>query len=432
MNRDRVVKMVSVLSVSAMLVAGLIISCSGGKSSDNGPGTVTYTDATQATGGASSAKASVDLSSSISDAASGLSSFSNSSGYSAPGKGGATTTDTSSIASIDPRLKKLVDGMMASMKTPAVTSAVSKARASKAKVSMSPGTQGHWTFSGVCSGGTGTFNISADDTSDIGGAYVAYTVNIYFDSCRDAIDPITGLYSVTTGTIHAYDKKMAGNTANTRNATIDLTAQKYNISDALMATDVAKGTFNSNDSGTSTSRTGRNTANGSFSEHDVAMSETGTFYFTNLASDWTWDVDLAGVETVANTGNGNFGLLLAPDYGQSLRLNIGLSNLINKAQKNVDLSWDQWVNGSITIGWTPDLSALGCKSGRITFTTSDLTPLHFATLDSTCPSSGTLQVNNATISYYDPNIDVNNIVITVGTSSASVPDCTGLQGGICS
>jgi hypothetical protein len=307
---------------------------------------------------------------------------------------------------------------------------MSKARASKAKASMAagPGTPGTVTISGVCSGGTGTFTITGTDSSNV--SYVEYTVDIRFDSCRDVPDT-AGIYSITTGTIHVYDKEMAGNAANTRNATLDLTAEKYDSlnADAHVKTDVAKGIFDGTDSGTATSRSGRNSASGSFSEKDWAKNETGTFYFTNLVGDWTWE-DASGVKTTANTANGNFGLLFVPDSGQSLKLNIGLTNLINKVQKNLDTSWDQWVNGSVTISWTPDLSAFGCKSGRVTFTTADATPLHFAAPDSTCPSSGTLQINNATIVYYGAE-DPGNILITVGTGTASVPDCTWLQGGIC-
>ncbi|OGW35997.1 MAG: hypothetical protein A2X58_09145 [Nitrospirae bacterium GWC2_56_14] len=415
-------KLASMLSVSVLLV-GLIISC-GSNSSDNGTQSVTYSDPTEAANGASSAKASVDMTSAMSEAAAGLSSSSNPSGY-APGKGGAKTTDTSSIANIDPKLKKLVDGMLASMKTPAVRNAVSKARASKAKVSMSPGA---FTLTSSCTDSSGTFTITGTDTS-VAGTYVEYTVDIRFDSCKDLPDAF-GIYSVTTGTIHAYDKEMAGNAANTRNATIDLTAEKYDSLNlnAHVKTDVVKGTFNATDSGTATSRSGRNTANGSFSETDLINNETGTFYFTNMTGDWTWDF-ASPVETVTNTANGNFGLNFV-NASQTLTLNIGLSNLQNKLRTNTDASIDQWVNGSVTITWTPDLSIFGCRSGRITFTTADATPLHYLSNLDTCPDSGTLQVNNATIVYYGPD-DPNNIVITVGAVSVVRPDCSSMEGGIC-
>jgi hypothetical protein len=420
-------KLASMLSVLVLLV-GLVISC-GSNSSDNGPQPVTYSDPSEAANGASSAKASVDMTSAMSEAAAGLSSSSsNPAGY-APGKGGTTATDTSSIANIDPKLKTLVDGMLASMKAPAVRNAVSKARASKAKVTMSPGTPGTFTLTSSCTDSSGTFTITGTETS-VAGTYVEYTVDIRFDSCKDAIDPMTGLYSVTTGTIHVYDKEMAGNAATTRNATIDLTAVKYNVSYMNVETDVAKGTFNATDSGTVTSRSGRNTASGSFSSHDLLNNETGTFYFTNMTGDWTWDVDVSGVETVANTANGNFGLNFVNASAETLTLNIGLSNLQNKLRFNANASIDQWMNGSVTITWTPDLSIFGCKSGRITFTTADATPLHYLNNSDTCPDSGTLQVNNATIVYYGPD-DPNHIVVSVGALSAPLIDCTYLEGGIC-
>ena len=432
MNKNRVVKMVSVLFVSVLLVAGLIISCSGSKSSDNGPPPVIYSDPGQAASGASSAKASVDLSDAMSTAAMDLSSSSPNTGGYAPGKGGAKTTDTSSIGSIDPKLKKLVDGMLASMKSPAVKSAVSKARTNRAKVSMAATTPVTFTISGLCSGGSGTFTVMGADTSD-GSTYNEFTVDIRFDSCKDLPDTF-GIYSVTTGTIHAYDKEMIDISANTRNATIDLTAEKFDSLNAHVYTDVAKGTFNSTDLGTATSRSGRNTATGSFSEHDVVANATGTFYFTNMVGDWTWDV-VSGVETVANTANGNFGLLFVPDPTQSFRLNIGLSNLQNKLRFHtnamIDPSIDQWVNGSVITTWTPDLSAFGCKSGIITFTTADATPLHYSDSMDDCPDSGTLQVNNATIVYFGPD-DPTHIVVTVGTVSLPLDDCLSMPNGICS
>jgi hypothetical protein len=392
---------------------------------------VTYSDPTEAANGASSAKASVDMTSAMSEAAAGLSSSSsNPEGY-APGKGGTTATDTSSIANIDPKLKTLVDGMLASMKAPVVQNAVSKARASKAKVSMAagPGNPGVVTISGLCSGGTGTFTITGTDSSNVG-TYVEYTVDIRFDSCRDVPDT-AGIYSITTGTIHVYDKEMAGNTAITRNATLDLIAEKYDSlnSDLHVKTDVVKAAFNATDSGTAISRSGRNTANGSFSEKDWVKNETGTFYFTNMTGDWTWD-DVSGVITVANTANGNFGLNFVNASAQTLTLNIGLSNLQNKLRFNADASIDQWVNGSVTITWTPDLSIFGCKSGRITFTTADATPLHYFNNLDTCPDSGTLQINNATIVYFGPD-DPSNIVITVGALSVTRPNCLSMEGGIC-
>jgi len=419
-------KLASMLSVSVLLV-GLIISC-GSNSSDNGSQPVTYSDPTEAANGASSAKASVDMTSAMSEAAAGLSSSSsNPAGY-APGKGGITATDTSSIANIDPKLKTLVDGMLASMKAPVVQNAVSKARASKAKVSMAtgPGNPGVVTISGLCSGGTGTFTITGTDSSNVG-TYVEYTVDIRFDSCRDVPDT-AGIYSITTGTIHVYDEEMAGNTAITRNATLDLTADKFNSSYMVVKTDVVKATFDATDSGSATSRSGRNTANGSFSEKDWSTNETGTFYFTNMTGDWTWD-DVSDVITVANTANGNFGLNFV-NASQTLTLNIGLSNLQNKLRFNANASIDQWVNGSVTITWTPDLSIFGCRSGRITFTTADATPLHYFDNLDTCPDSGTLQVNNATIVYYGPD-DPTHIVVSVGALSVPLIDCTYMEGGIC-
>lgn len=84
------------------------------------------------------------------------------------------------------------------------------------------------------------------------------------------------------------------------------------------------------------------------------------------------------------------------------------------------------MNGSIIISWTPDLSLYGCIGGKINFATPDDLPLHFDAVLSNCPSSGTLQVNNATIVYGT------SITVTVGKDVKTFTACTDMgNGGMC-
>jgi hypothetical protein len=415
-KQKRWLQFVSLLSLILFMVT-TVVSCGGGSSSSpvstGGVATVTYTNADQAASGGASAKASVDLSNSMSTAAAGLTSSSNPSGY-APGKGPAPV-DTTSIASLDPRLKSLVDGMLSRMQSAAVKSAVANANQ---KAGMAPGTPGTVTISGTCSGGTGTYSVTGNDTSTVD--YKEYTVDISLTSCQD----VAGTdYSQLTGTIHVYDKEMTDLSSIVRNASVNLTAKKY-VANALSKTDVLNGTFDKNDSAILSGRSGMDIANGSFSETDASSGDVGTFYFTNLTNNWSW-VSASGVTTRVDTVNGSFGFN-ATSPGGSITLNIALSNLQNKMRLNLNGSRDQWVNGSIIITWTPDLSLYGCIGGKINFTTPDAAPLHFDTVLSTCPSSGTLQVNNATIVYGTP------ITVTVGTDVKTFNACTDMgNGGMC-
>lgn len=420
-KKSVIMQVASLLSLTALLVAP-IISCGGG-SSDSGPKTVTYTSAAQAAAGSSSAKASADMSDAISAAALDLSSSSNPSGY-APGKGiSAKAVDTSGIANIDPRLKVLVDKMLVRMKAPEVKAAVSKARSFKTM--SAPLSFATVTASATCPG-DGNFTVTGSDTST--DVYNEYTVDVLFSSCTDTTGPTK---TTLDGSMHVYDKEMIGTTSITREASVNITAKNYINYSTLDTTDTINGNFNSTDIGSS----GANLADGSFSETDAATGDVATFYFTNMTGAWTIAYDPGVSTTIAKTVNGKFGFTIVSDSG-TFGLDIALANLQDKNQYNWSnndiVSLDEWVNGSITISWTPDLSAYGCVAGIITFTTADATPIHMPVVANyvTCPTSGVLTVNNATIEYGKPPLT--GVTVTVGMDSASYPDCYSIgNGGMC-
>jgi hypothetical protein len=422
MAKRRGILLLMSLSAIAVIIVSLVAACGSKSDKSNTNASVSYTSTDQAAKSSSSANAAVDLSQSMNDAAAGLGANSNPTPYNAPGIN--SNADTSSLSAIDPQLKSLADGMIGQMKSTVVVDTVARARAMRSAHLASAPSATSLTISGYCVDGVGTFKITGSDSSTV--TYKEYTVDIVLNACPDST---TSIHSVSTGTIHVYEKELNDNSSVNRHATIDLTALDYN-SAVLTKTKKAKGDFNADESGSLTSRTGTNSANGSYSE-TVPVSggeQVGTFYFTSLSGAWTWDL-ASNVKTVSNTLNGSFGYSIVSPTG-SLKLDIALANLQDKVRHN-DIgsllgSRDRWINGSITITWTPDLSVYGCIGGTITFTTAQATPLHYSIPASNCPASGTLVINNATIIYGNP------IVIKVGNDQKTFNSCAEMDhDGLC-
>ena len=425
MSKRRKILLYLVLTTVVFLAVSLVVSC-GSKNDKNGSTTVTYTSSEQAAKSTSSANAAVDLSQSMNSAAADLTSSSPDNTYKTPGIN--SSTDTSSLSAIDPQLQVFADGMLGQMKSAAVTNTISKARAMRSAGLASAPSPTHVTITGTCSGGTGTFTITGTDTSTV--TYKEYTIDIVLETCSDSTNTV---HSVSNGSIHVYDKEMLDNSSSNRVANIHLTALDYDGA-TLKKTKIANGDFTANESGTSTSRSGSNSANGSYSEivpGSGGGNQVGTFYFTNLGDQWTWDI-VSNVKTVTNTMNGSFGYSIVSPTG-SLKLDIALTNLQDKVRYNNYLdplfgSRDRWINGSITITWSPDLSLYGCIGGTITYTTAVATPLHYVTslAADKCPASGTLVINNATIVYGNP------IVVTVGNDQKTFATCSQMDNnGLC-
>jgi len=410
------------MSAIAMLIVSLVAACGSKSDKSNTNASVSYTSTDQAAKSGSSANAAVDLSQSMNDAAAGLGTDSNPTAYNAPGVN--SSADTASLSAIDPQLKSLADGMIGQMKSTIVADAVAKARAMRSAHLASAPSATSLTIHGFCVDGVGTFTITGSDSSTV--TYKEYTVDIVLNACPDSTSAI---HSVSSGTIHVYEKELNDNSSVNRHATIDLTALDYNGA-ALTKTKKAKGDFNADESGSLTSRTGTNSANGSYSETIPVTGgeQVGTFYFTNLSGAWTWNL-ASSVKTVSNTLNGSFGLNVTSPSG-SLKLDIALANLQDRVRHN-DIgsllgSRDRWINCSITITWTPDLSAYGCIGGTTTFTTAEATPLHYSIPASKCPATGTLVINNATIIFGNP------IVVKVGNDQTTFASCAEMDhNGLC-
>ncbi len=408
MNRKRsFMKMVSVF-VSSVFIFSFVLSCGGG-----GGGGPQLTSTQKAAAGASAASGAVQLSTAIGTSAGVASGIGTS--YGAAGKRKAV--DTSDIAKIDPRLKDVVDKMLGQLKKPALQKA--RAKAGSYKTMGAPLLSTASTYS--CSY-SGEYSI---DSSIVSGTTTTEAMSISFTNCKE----YDGFYAYElsgsmTGTIVS---NSTGTTADLDVA--NLTEKDYPDSSFTSGTEtdifVMDGVFNSIEKGAS----GSNSARGSFSWTMPGTVYTFSFGLGNTPVTDVWAITTnAGDPTETHTGNGNFTLGITS--GQSLSLSITLASLEDTLTTNYSTggSMDESINGRVTINWSPDLSQWGCVNGSYDFTT--ISPIHTADAFS-CPTSGVIQVNNATVEF------ASNYQVTVtltdnsGTVSEVFTDCTYLGQGMC-
>jgi hypothetical protein len=398
------------------LVAVVVASCGGGGGGNGGGGT-TLTATQQAAASSSAAQGAVSLSSNVAGAADLAKGFIPA-GY-APGKS-SPGADTAAIANIDPRLKDMVDKMLVQMKRPAIKTVLSKAG----------------TFSKTLSAVTSNTTVSCNsgnyvvqDSMTSSGTSTTHTLTVTYNSCKD-----NALYDIISGSISA--THTADTVAKSESATVTIT----NLTDTLYTTGsftqiseiyALNGTFTSSSNNNSAS--GTSTALGTFmvTMVDVSGNVDMTFTFGNsgtpISDAWTMSSS-GGNTTDIHTANGSYGLTISAG-GQSIGLGITLAALQDKLFTNTNLDTDEWINGSITIGWTPDLSQYGCLNGTYSFTMSALTPIH-TPFGSACPTSGTVRVNNAVVQLGVPA--GYNVTVTLDSGPSQVfTDCMSLGGGMC-
>jgi hypothetical protein len=408
-------ELVSLLSL-ILLFVGVVISCGGG-----GGGGTTMWSTQQAAASMSAVQGAIALSGVV-GAATQIASNAIPSGY-APGKVGSSA-DTTNIANLDPRLKAVVDKMVAQLQKPTVKNTISTAGLFKTVSSApSPATV-------PCDSGSYTIT----DSIVTSGTSTTHNLSVIYNHCKDNtfFDELNGSITAT----HTIDS-----TNKTESAEVSANLTDTSYSDASFTawneSAVLSGTFNSNVMGdTNSNGTGTNFANGSFTVlaapgiGDIVMA----FNFTNVNDGWVISTNGSGDKTETHTGNGSFSLditMNASTQPQTLTLSIALTNLENRILDSGTSPYpeDMWINGSIAIGWSPDMSQLGCLNGTYNITTDDLTPIHSPDGFS-CPTSGTLQVNNATIEFGKPS--GSEITVTVDGIAEVFADCYSLGGGMCS
>ena len=406
-----------VLSLTA-LTAVVVVSCGGG----NGGGGTTLTATQQAAASASAAQGAIAMSSSVAGAADMASGYIPPS-Y-APGKRDPKT-GTAAIANIDPRLKDVVDKMLMQMQRPAIKTALSKA-GTFSKALSAP------TITSSATVSCYTGNYVVQDAMDSSGTSTTHTLTVTYNACKD-----NSSRNIINGSISATHTKDTVATSESATVTItNLTDTTYTDSTYTQASEIfaLSGTFTNASTG-NPSAAGTATARGTFSwtlvdpvNGNMVMAfnfGTGSTPITD-----TWTNAVSGPDTTEiHTANGNYGLTVSA-AGQSITLSITLANLEDKYRTNLTNGDDEWINGSVTISWSPDLSQWGCLNGTYVFTTAALTPMHWAPADY-CPSSGTVQVNNAVIEFGKPSGTMVTVSL-IGGPSEVFSDCEAMGGDMCS
>jgi len=406
----------SVLVIGVMLLAvGSIISC-GSKSNDS-----SSTTTSQAASSSSSAKGAVSLSDTVGMSAD-IAKDTIPATY-APGKTGSSV-NTEDIAGIDPRMKDVVDKMVLMLQKTGAKTTASKAALSKS-VSSAPSVT--VTATGQPCAAGGTFDVTY--TLATAGTETTWNLSMTFTDCRDAsLD-----HDLVNGTITAVHTK------NSSSSDYEHAHVVANLTDTVFDDPVtmATGTFIMNGTfdsiATNNHTIGTRSALGSFTWRiPSAGGETSmVFSFgsgsTPVTDVWSKTTDGTGT-TVTRTGNGSYNLAITTP-SSALALAVSLSSLKHDLLiYSADGSTDEWINGAVTIAWTPDLSQWGCLAGTYTFTTALNTPVHTPFLG-VCPTAGTVAVNNATIEYGKPSGV--QVTVTVGGLSETFASCGALGKGLC-
>ncbi len=393
-------KFVSLL-LAATFVFGFIISCGGGGGgSASDPGPYNYSNPDQAASASSEAAGTAMMLDSTSMASRSLASeAAGEAGYAAPKQ---KTSNKNSLAAIDPRLKTAVDKMLGMLQSASVKNATMKARRAKAM-------QKTVSFSTTCTNG-GNVTIVGTDNSDLASAatYTEATVTLTFAHCKDY--DIT--YSEEDGSMSLYWKQMRDGSSTIAQVTAtNFTAKTY--SDAyttLEETGTMNGTFAVTDNVTSGS------ASINANLNYVNTSESMSLTMSNLTNNWTHETAAGPVVTNTATLNGSYNLSVTSG-SDTFGLTITPRNMQFKVKTYADLTYDEWLNGSIVTVFSP----ADCAAGTVTFITAESTPLTFDSELDECPNSGTIQVNNATIVFGTP------IAVTVNGVTLNYTDCLAME-----
>ncbi len=411
----RIRKMRTLLAIPALLLSLAFVwaGCSGGGGGGGDlPGPISFTSAEQAGASSPTAMGVTALGMVTTGEAFDLANGS----IPAYAPASKKTADTAAIAKLDPRLKELVDRMKAQLQAPVLKKAVKKAQELAASRVVSINTT--LSCDNYAGGTTGTVTVVGTDNSDtyLTDGFLETDITVTFNTCRDNF-----LLTELSGTLRLYEKSANDSSYFIGNMTATNFTQKiYSVDFSpanLVLTNVVNATFGNDE----TPSGGTGTGNGSFNTtwYD---GEVDTLTFTNMSDIWTFSA-VSGVETSEDTVNGSFRFAASiPGYG-TYSLAITLTDLYHKLAYNTATSAaDEWIDGTVSINWTPD--PLGCIEGSMTFTT--VTPMHYNNyIADMCPVSGELAVNNATIVFLPASIEVTINGITYYT------DCTGIQGSIC-
>jgi hypothetical protein len=413
-------------TVLVLALAVTMTACSSGGGSSSGGGqapAVTYTSTAQAAAATSTSQGAMNamMSQMNSGMSMGLSSVP--AGYAAKfnkryGKG--------DIGSIDPTLKMMVEKMARQSKSPMIQKAVKKAaslKAARVNTINDPI---------PCDSGSATI-VGTNNYDDASRTAEIYTYDVTFTNCRD-INSLTEM----NGTIHvSVNSSLSTTGPSSSNVTAHLMEKLYSSSTATIFTQQTdlNGTFSDIDNITSGSSSG----NGTFVMTTPATTATQesvvTFAFTNLSDAWTSTRNATDLsDTDVDDSSGTFSI--ATSYGgtQNFKFTLGV-DLVSKTQYMNDTAGTEkdWLNGTISLSWAPDLSSSGCIPGSISISTAVADPLIYDYTNYSCPVSGTLTINNATVAYGTSSGTATDIIVTVNGTSQTFASCDALEsaGGMC-
>jgi hypothetical protein len=412
------------LVLMLVLSTAVILANCGGGGGGGAPAPVTFSAPSQAAGANATANSAVAMTDTQFALAMDMGLSSLPAGY-AP-RLARKMSRAGDAGSLDPKLKKALDSMAKFSQAPALRSAVKKA---KSFSSLKKTTSVNDTV--TCDSGnmviTGTNNSDElNATSDIAN----YTIT--FNNCRDNF-----FYAELSGTLQVSDISSRTTLAFDSSLTANLTEKMYSSSTDITAdeTFTLSGTFRGIDQLTS----GSITANGSFVMTFPAQGgfpETVmTYAFNNISDTWTSADNADGSVTEVDDLSGTFTMTLAITGEGTYQFSLGLS-LTDEWQYMNDVAGTEknWMDGTVTMSWAPDMTAYGCLAGALNISTLETDPIAYTYAGGFCPVSGTLSINNATIEFGSTSGTSTDILVSVNNGTPQVySSCSSLDlaGSMC-
>lgn len=323
---------------------------------------------------------------------------------------------------IDPAISAAIDQMGKMASSSPVKKAVQKAGAMRVKRANS--------FTNLAvpdscfAGGTATLS-GTNNYDDVNSTIVNSEYVITFVNCRDNI-----MLTELNGTISIEVNESIDTNAIRSNLTAILTEKKY--SDETFATVISQshmdGAFDDNDQLT----TGSRSANGLFIVTIPAQGATPehvtTYEYTGLTElrTTTPNADLSDTLLIDLTGTFKVTRASGGVTASVVSMKVDLED---KTQHMNDAAGTRrnWIDGSVEITRSPAVD--GCLTGSMTIATAANAPRTFTIATGfTCPASGSVKINNSTITYSRP------IQVSIdGGSTESYADCAAMEavGGIC-
>ncbi len=332
------------------------------------------------------------------------------------------------IASIDTTLASIVENMKSLSRSTTIQRAVKKVAALKAMRATTVNLTTLTSADSACSNPEGIVTISGTNNYDEAtNPAVTSAYDMTFTNCRDDI-----AFTQLDGILHFESVMSTDNDTNTSRLTsTNLTEKQFSsaVFDVMTQQSVMNGSFVSDDQVITIAKT----ASGSFvvttPAQGLVPEKAVTFEFTGLVEQTSLAHNADASDTKVTTSTGTITLGVTQGGTSLLQMTLGI-NLEDRTQLMNDAAGTRKnrLNGTVNATWAPDLSQSGCKLGSLTFVTNAAAPRIFTFASGLCPVSGTVMMNDATVTYGTP------VLVTAGNGETqSFPDCTALNqaGAVC-